>query len=59
MEEVMKANISEDYKMIFNEIRLHLKLLTATDIVALHSQSTILPHCYDIIILTYTLYTPQ
>ena len=44
MDVIMNAPISNEHKMIFNEIRLHLKLITASDIVTLDTGCTILPH---------------
>ena len=43
MDSIMQANIPEDQKIFFNEIRLHLRVVTAADIVQLGTTSTILP----------------
>ena len=43
----MDTNFDEPTIQIINEIRLHLKLLTASDIVTLGSGSEILPNIYD------------
>ena len=47
MDMTMEADISVEKKIIFNEIRLHLQLLTAADIVLLGSGSTIIPHVFN------------
>ena len=47
MDRIMEADISMETKMIFNEIRLHLKLWTASDLVALDSSNTILPWIFN------------
>ena len=44
MDIIMKADIPMEKKIIFNEIRLHLQLMTAVDLVILGSGSTILPY---------------
>ena len=44
---VYQSNISDENKIIFNEIRIHMKLITASDIVALDSKTKILPNIYE------------
>ena len=41
---VCRSNIPSEHKQIFNEVRIHLHLITASDIVSLNSGAKILPN---------------
>ena len=43
MDSIVHADIPEEQKIVFNEIQLHLRIVTAADIVQLGTTSTILP----------------
>ena len=47
MDIVFASNISEEAKNIFNQIRTHLQLVTAADLVEVGSNGTILQNIYD------------
>ena len=47
MDLVFESNISDEAKNIFNQIRTHLQLLTAADVVEVGSNGTILQNIYD------------
>ena len=47
MDEIIRAPISMDKKMIFNQVRLSLKVETASDIVAADSGSRLCPGILD------------
>lgn len=44
MDTILHADIPLEHKMIFNEIRMHLRLLSASDLLILGTGSTIHPH---------------
>ena len=44
MDLIIEAAIPDEHKIIFNEIRMHLKLITAADIVQINSNTQILPN---------------
>ena len=46
---VHKSNINQENKLIFNEIRIYLQLITASDIVSIGLKSRILPNILDCI----------
>ena len=47
MDLILDSNIPMESKIIFNEIRIHLQLLTAADIVVIGSGTRILPNIYQ------------
>ena len=47
MDEILLAAIPMEHKIIFNEIRMHLQLLTAADIVLLGTGNTIIPSIFN------------
>lgn len=46
MDIVLDANIPVEQKIIFNEIRMHLRILTASDIIVLGSGSSVHPNVF-------------
>jgi len=47
MDVILNADIPVEKKIIFNEVRMHLRLITAADIVILGTGNTILPHIFN------------
>ena len=47
MDKIYKSTMSDEYKQIFNEVRLSMNVVTASDIVPLSSGSSILKPIYD------------
>ena len=47
MDIILRSQLSQENKEIFNRVRLNLKLLTASDIVRADSHNVILPNIYD------------
>ena len=47
MEKIYESNMSDEYKQIFNEVRLSMNVVSASDIVSPNSGNTILRPIYD------------
>ena len=47
MDVVMRSDLPDTHKEIFNRVRINMELLTASDIVVANSSTKIIPHIYN------------